>query len=148
MQTPCCPPTAGRSKTTENLFILFLLLLLPNPLSPCFSPAQLQRILKHIAEKQQKDLYGSFNPRAAMFVCNRWDLVPGPEKDTVLRDTVRKLSRSWPNMDRSQVFCLSTTKAWNTKMAGYVAEDFSEFLDGIQRLVPIGLQRKIQLSYK
>ncbi len=47
-----------------------------------------------------------------------------------------------------QVFCMATTKAWHTKQAGYISEDFSKLLDGIQRLVPVGLQRKIQLSYK
>ena len=64
------------------------------------------------------------------------------------QDTLRKLSRSWPNLDKPQVFCLSTSKAWHTKLAGYVSEDFSRLVDGIQRLVPVGLQRKIQLSYK
>lgn len=72
-----------------------------------FLQLQLQKILKHIAEKQQRDLYGSFNPRAAMFVCNRWDLVPVPERETVLKDTIRKLSRSWPNMDKCQVLFIS-----------------------------------------
>ena len=47
-----------------------------------------------------------------------------------------------------QVFCMATTKAWHTKQAGYISDDFSKLLDGIQRLVPVGLQRKIQLSYK
>ncbi len=43
---------------------------------------------------------------------------------------------------------MATTKAWHTKQAGYISDDFSKLLDGIQRLVPVGLQRKIQLSYK
>ena len=48
----------------------------------------------------------------------------------------------------SQVFCLSTTKAVVQKEAGYIAEDYSRLLDGIQRLIPIGLQRTVQHSYR
>ncbi len=64
---------------------------------------QLQRILKNIVDKQRSDPYSSFDPRAAMFVCNRWDQVPDVEREVVFQDTVRKLKRSWPNMDASQV---------------------------------------------
>ena len=98
--------------------------------------------------RQRTNVFGSFDPHAAMFVCNRWDLVPPEEREVVLDDTLRKLARSWPDIDASHVFCLSSTKAWSTRMAGYVSHDFSNLLDGIQRLVPIGLQRKIQLSFK
>ena len=54
-------------------------------------------------DKQRSDPYSSFDPRAAMFVCNRWDQVPDVEREVVFQDTVRKLKRSWPNMDASQV---------------------------------------------
>ena len=70
----------------------------------CFKiNTQLQRILKNIVDKQRSDPYSSFDPRAAMFVCNRWDQVPDVEREVVFQDTVRKLKRSWPNMDASQV---------------------------------------------
>ena len=90
----------------------------------------------------------SYDPSAALFVCNRWDLVPEAERGAVLHDTLLKLQRSWPGVDDRHVFCLATTKAWATRSAGYVSHDFSNLLDGLQRLVPIGLQRKIQISYK
>ena len=54
-------------------------------------------------DKQRSDPHSSFDPRAAMFVCNRWDQVPDVEREVVFQDTVRKLKRSWPNMDASQV---------------------------------------------
>lgn len=42
---------------------------------------QLQRILKNIVDKQRSDPYSSFDPRAALFVCNRWDQVPDVERE-------------------------------------------------------------------
>ena len=111
-------------------------------------PFQLQRILKHIVERQKTDAIGSFDPRAAIFVCNRWDLVPDNEHEAVMKDTFKKLSRCWPDLTQSQVFQLSTTKAWLNRQVGYISEDFSRLLDGIQRLIPVGLQRKIHHSYR
>ena len=71
---------------------------------------QLQRILKHIVERQRHVSFSHFDPRAAIFVCNRWDLVPDEEKEAVLDDTFLKLSRSWPELDKSQIFPMATLK--------------------------------------
>ena len=79
----------------EYIKLIYFTMLQLNP--------QLQRILKNIVDKQRSDPYSSFDPRAAMFVCNRWDQVPDVEREVVFQDTVRKLKRSWPNMDASQV---------------------------------------------
>ena len=99
-------------------------------------------------DKQKNDSFSNFDPRAAIFVCNRWDLIPEKEQRPVKADTFRKLTRCWPELNESQIFQLSTTKAWSTKMAGYVSEDYSQLLDGIQRLIPVGLQRKINHSFR
>ena len=93
-------------------------------------------------------MFNNFDPRAAVFVSNRWDLVPENERKAVSEDTFKKLSHSWPDLDEDQVFYLSTTKAWSTKMAGYVADDYSKLLDGIQRLIPRGLQRRLEHSHR
>lgn len=93
-------------------------------------------------------MFNNFDPRAAIFVCNRWDLVPEKERDAVADDTFKKLTHCWPELDEAQVFHLSTTKAWSTKVVGYVAEDYSKLLDGIQRLIPRGLQRKLEHSHR
>ncbi|KAK2148552.1 hypothetical protein LSH36_491g00038 [Paralvinella palmiformis] len=109
---------------------------------------RLQRFLRFIVEQQKARHVTNFDPRAAIFVCNRWDLVPEKERATVKADTMTKLGRCWPDLQDGQVFCLSTTGAMLQRRAGYISEDFSILLDGIQRLIPIGLRRKIHRSYR
>lgn len=109
---------------------------------------QLQKILKFIVEKQKANHLTSFNPNSAIFICNRWDLVPDSEKDLVFSDTLLKLSRCWPDLKTDQVFCMSTIKSWNTLQAGYVTDELNSLLQGINKLLPISLHMKLQYSYR
>ncbi|KAI8483285.1 hypothetical protein Bbelb_390260 [Branchiostoma belcheri] len=87
--------------------------------------------------------------RSAIFVCNKWDLVPRAEADEVWTDTTKKLQDNWAKLDRSQVFRFSVQQAstaWNK--AGYMTGDFAELLNGLNRLLPISLRSKVELSYR
>ena len=53
-----------------------------------------------------------FDPRSAIFVCNKWDQVPPKEADLVKMDTLEKLRKCWPGVQDDQVFYLSTLKVW------------------------------------
>lgn len=116
---------------------------------------QLQRVLKTLSNKQGSKQSLPFDPRCAIFVCNRWDLVEkdaeavGPDEEDRVKDTIKeKLAGCWPDIDTSQIFHMSALKAWNTLEAtGYVTEDLARLLDGIEKLVPIGLLRKIQMHH-
>ena len=133
---------------SSYLIIIFTYLKKLSYLISSFSYPQLQRFLRFIVEQQKARHVTNFDPRAAIFVCNRWDLVPEKERATVSADTMVKLGRCWPDLQQGQVFCLSTTGAMLQRKAGYISEDFSVLLDGIQRLIPVGLRRKIHRSYR
>ncbi|XP_066280830.1 uncharacterized protein [Branchiostoma lanceolatum] len=99
--------------------------------------------------KTDADTPPLFNPKSAIFVCNKWDLVPRGEADDVWNDTVEKLRNFWTNLDPSQVFQFSVQQAstaWNE--AGYITGDFAELLNGFKRLLPISLRSKVELSYR
>ena len=45
-----------------------------------------------------------FDPKKAIFVCNKWDLVEPDERQEVKDETIRKLGEMWEGLDESQVF--------------------------------------------
>jgi receptor-interacting serine/threonine-protein kinase 5 len=50
-----------------------------------------------------------FDPTRTIFVCNKWDQIPGEEEEKkVWNNTVKKLKDHWPNFSESQMFKLST----------------------------------------
>ena len=89
-----------------------------------------------------------FDPRAAIFVCNRWDLVPDREKDIVTKDTIRKLRNCWPGFEpKRQLFFMNSLQAMRHAEGGFVAEDYSKLLDGIKYLFPLGLENRTKTIY-
>lgn len=115
-------------------------------------PLQLQRILKSLASRQDEKQSLQFDPKCAIFVCNRWDLVEkeaAEEEDRVKQKIEETLAKCWPGIETSQIFYMSTLKAWNTLDAtGYVTDDLANLLDGLQRLAPVGLLRKIHMTHR
>lgn len=77
---------------------------------------RLARLLANVVDGRRT--HARFDPSAAIFVANRWDLVPRDEREAVREDTLRRLRRSWPNVRDSQLFLMSTKQAWNTQVSG------------------------------
>ncbi|XP_078573528.1 uncharacterized protein LOC144860241 [Branchiostoma floridae x Branchiostoma japonicum] len=88
-----------------------------------------------------------FSPRAAIFVCNKWDQVPAHEMKTVQDEQLRVLRRYWHGCTEDQVFRLCTSDAAKALQHGVVMKDFRHLLDGIERLIPVSLQNKLQVYY-
>ncbi|XP_078572721.1 uncharacterized protein LOC144859714 [Branchiostoma floridae x Branchiostoma japonicum] len=107
-------------------------------------PGRLLKLLDLSKRIGPKDLH-LFDPKAAIFVCNKWDQVPDHEKEEVKRDTLRKLQKYWPSLDGSQLFYLSAFKA--QEAVGYVTTDLDRLLDGIDSLLPQSLRHKLTLQY-
>ncbi|CAH1238238.1 MYO3B [Branchiostoma lanceolatum] len=107
-------------------------------------PGRLLKLLELSKRIGPKDLH-LFDPKAAIFVCNKWDQVPDHEKEEVKRDTMRKLKQYWPSLDESQLFYLSAVKA--QEAVGYVTDDLDKLLDGIDSLLPQSLKHKLTLQY-
>ncbi|XP_019636106.1 PREDICTED: uncharacterized protein LOC109478780 [Branchiostoma belcheri] len=89
----------------------------------------------------------NFSPRAAIFVCNKWDQVPVHEAQTVQEEQLRVLRRYWHGCTEDQVFRLCTSDAAKALQHGVVMKDFRHLLDGIERLIPVSLQNKLQVYY-
>ena len=109
---------------------------------------QLQNLLHKLLPMKNEFNQEKFDPRTAIFVCNRWDMVAEGEKEHVKKDTIRKLKACWPkfNPDK-QLFFMDTEFAWHTAQDGYITDDYAKLIDGMQELLPMGLQRKLRLAY-
>ena len=104
-----------------------------------------------IIEQQNKNKNGlKFDPKAALFVCNRWDAVPESERDIVQKDILAKLGKCWPEFDTSNVVFMSTRNAVRDIDAhqDYINDEFKALLDGIKKLFGIAMDRRIRASYK
>ncbi|XP_019636110.1 PREDICTED: uncharacterized protein LOC109478781 isoform X1 [Branchiostoma belcheri] len=108
-------------------------------------PGRLLKLMELSKRIGPKDLH-LFDPKAAIFVCNKWDQVPEHEKEEVKQDTIRKLKQHWPSMEESQLFHLSAVKA--QEAVGYVTNDLDKLLDGIDSLLPQSLRHKLTLQHR
>ncbi|XP_078692771.1 uncharacterized protein LOC144922644 [Branchiostoma floridae x Branchiostoma belcheri] len=110
---------------------------------------RLQKLLKMISEKKDGDWLHHFNPEAAIFVCNKWDQVPGKETDEVKQDTWKKLQRCWPGIKEHQLYYLSArTASSQFRAAGILTKDFEELIQGIEELLPASLHNRLESTYK
>ncbi|KAI8481157.1 MAP kinase kinase kinase [Branchiostoma belcheri] len=109
---------------------------------------RLQALLQAVNSRKGEDDRPLFSPRSAIFVCNKWDLIPPSEREAVKQDTIRKLKASWPGFTTDQLFFLSTKIAADISAAGYIASDFVRLLDGIEKLLPISLRSKLQHQFR
>lgn len=97
----------------ENALVYFCLCLLFHKHSynfPLF--LQLIRFLKSILniKNDHQDESHYFNPKAAVFVCNRWDLIDDKDKAKVKENALHKLRGVWPKLEDKQV-CFSSSKS-------------------------------------
>ncbi|XP_066280824.1 uncharacterized protein [Branchiostoma lanceolatum] len=104
---------------------------------------RLQQLLKTVAKRSKLQ---SVNPAAAMFVCNRWDLVEESEREKVRRNTIQKLKTCWPGFRETQLFCMDSKSELENSSHGHRSRDFENLLCGIRDLIPCSLQAKIRAS--
>lgn len=109
---------------------------------------QLQDLLVNLLKLKNEYGQKKVDPNTAIFICNRWDQVPGAEKAAVEQYIIEKLSKCWPGFDpKKQLFKMNTEFAFHTLKAGYITDDYSRLIDGIQILLPMGLQRMLKMAY-
>lgn len=91
-----------------------------------------------------------FNPKAALFVCNRWDMVKEEHKKSVRQNTLHQLSKAWPDFDQKNAVFFSTYQAQREQStnAGYITDDFVALLHGFQELVAVSHDKRIKASYR
>ena len=87
--------------------------------------------------------------KCALFVCNKWDQVPGKEVSEVKNHVVRKLLRCWPGVDpKSQIIHMSTTKASKAQGHGYITNEFSELMNGLRLMVLKSIGARLEIHWK
>ena len=91
-----------------------------------------------------------FDPKAALFVCNRFDLVEKSAQRQVRENAVKKLSECWPNFDENQVIFFSAEKAKRDFDVDpdYINNNYKFFLESVRDLFVTVIDRRIQVSYK
>ncbi|XP_078655565.1 uncharacterized protein LOC144902179 [Branchiostoma floridae x Branchiostoma belcheri] len=129
------------SNYISNAFAFIYVISSPN--AGGVQEGRLPKLLELCSRAGPQDLQ-LVDPKAAIFVCNKWDQIPMHEREEVKQDTLRKLRQHWPLLDDSQLFCFSAQKA---QEAGFVTDDLDKLLDGIDALLPQGLRHKVKLQY-
>ena len=71
---------------------------------------QLEKLLEEV-RNISLERQGELPSKCALFVCNKWDQVPGKEVSEVKNHVVRKLLRCWPGVEpESQIIHMSQRK--------------------------------------
>lgn len=97
------------------------------------------KLLNIVLEKQQS---GRTDPTdtclqenlAALFVCNRWDLVPDEDKMKVQEHAQKRLMNCWP-VEKSEMLFMSAVSALRHYQNGFQSESYTQLLKGISNIV-------------
>ncbi|XP_013394921.1 uncharacterized protein LOC106162249 [Lingula anatina] len=97
-----------------------------------------------------KDAAGEpiFNPGCAIFVCNRWDLVPEDAREIAVERVCSAVSRSWQIDSSKHIFTLSAKMAWQHSQTGCMTHDYRRLVRGIKGLIPVSLQRRMERLHR
>ena len=95
------------------------------------------------------DIQEDLLSKCALFVCNKWELVPEQEVQLVKDDTVKKLGKVWPGIDpESQVTYISTTGALTAQSLGVITKAFSSVMDAMSSVILMSIEAKLELHWK
>ncbi|XP_045166450.2 uncharacterized protein LOC123529920 isoform X2 [Mercenaria mercenaria] len=108
-------------------------------------------LLKMIIEQQKKNSKAlKFDPKAALFLANRFDAVPEESREKVKKHILGQLGKYWPEFEESMAVFFSTKKALRDVDAhpDYINEEYKTLLTGISNLFSLAMDRRIRSSYK
>lgn len=87
-----------------------------------------------------------FSPKSALFVFNKWDVVPKKEVEEVKSETIQKLSMLWPGLDvDTQVVRFSTERAALAQRYGITSKEFTALLNSIKALVTRSMESRLEV---
>ena len=109
---------------------------------------QLEKLLEEV-RNISLERQGELPSKCALFVCNKWDQVPGKEVNEVKNHVVRKLLRCWPGVEpESQIIHMSTTKASKAQGHGYITNEFSNLMNGLRLMVLKSIGARLEIHWK
>ena len=104
---------------------------------------QLMYLLQQLLQLNKDTDRQKFDPRTALFVCNRWDKVPVPERDEVREHIVHRLNECWPRFDpNKQLVMMDSNMAHISWKNGYITDDYAGFLDRLRIVLPQTLESR------
>ncbi|XP_052251008.1 uncharacterized protein LOC127858131 isoform X2 [Dreissena polymorpha] len=112
---------------------------------------RLLQLLKLVMQEQKKnDKALPFDPKAALFVANRFDAVEESAKETVKDHITSKLKSCYPQFDDSKIVFFSAHNAKRdvTAHPDYISDNFRTLLDSLSRLYSYVTERRLRIYYK
>ena len=90
-----------------------------------------------------------FSPNCTLFVCNKWDTIPTPERKVVMEHITKKLSQCLPDLDtNTQIIRLSTSKALAAQKYGVMNSEFASLTDKIGCLVSKSIETRLEQHWR
>ncbi|BFZ10888.1 hypothetical protein BsWGS_13927 [Bradybaena similaris] len=91
----------------------------------------------------------AFDPRAAMFVCNRWDNIEEQHREKVKMSALSKLDYVWPGFDASQTHFFSTRDTMKHLPVDpdFVTDSLMELMKGMKCLFDRASHNAIKHQY-
>ncbi|XP_028411477.1 uncharacterized protein LOC114534129 [Dendronephthya gigantea] len=109
---------------------------------------QSDRILK-LLEKVKNQSPECFLCERAVFICNKWDLIPSHEKTAVKKNAIDRLKKTWPNLNpNTQVVQMSTTDAVKAKGFGMKSEQFVTVMDAIKTMMLKTIAARLEAEWR
>ena len=90
---------------------------------------------------------------SALFICNKWDEVEKQanqtEREDLQRHIIGTLRKKIPKLDeKSQVIKMSVTRASEVQERfNVMGDDLNNLVNGLQRLLPLCIERKTEYFY-
>lgn len=107
-------------------------------------------LLKMIIQQQKGNKESlKFDPKAALFLANRFDAIAPEDRENVKSHILAQLGKSWPEFDESLVVFFSTKNARRDVDAhpDYINAKYKTVLEAISNLFSVALDRRIRSTY-
>ena len=90
-----------------------------------------------------------FSPKSALFIFNKWDVVPKEEVKEVESETIRKLSELWQGLHPdTQVIHFSTERAALAQRYGITSKEFVALLNSVKDLVITSMGSRLEVHLR
>ena len=111
------------------------------------------RILSEWTKLYQGEDSCGITAESALFICNKWDEIEKRANQTEIEDIQRliigTLKKKIPELDeKSQVIKMSVTRASEVQERfNVMGDDLNSLVNGLQRLLPLCIERKTEYFY-
>ena len=86
--------------------------------------------------------------KCALFVCNKWDLVPENESQEVKNDSIQKLRDVCSGVDpESQIIFMSIGRAKKKQKYGVISKNFLSLMDGMKWVILNSIEARLELHW-